>query len=642
MSHTSKPDKSKSKLALLALGALGVVYGDIGTSPLYAIKEIFFGHALHTFTQLDVIGAISIVLWSLTLIVSFKYVFFVLRADNEGEGGVFALYGLIDKLKKKSNAWITLLLIFAAGLLFGDGIITPAISVISAVEGLGVATHTLEPYIIPITIAILAGLFAIQSKGTSKVGTIFGPVMVVWFSVLAVLGITHIAEQPVILSAFNPLHAIQFFMTHSIHTTLLVMGSVMLVVTGGEALYADMGHFGKSPIRLSWYFISYPALLLNYLGQGAYLLSGKHVLEGNIFFSMAPSWGLYPLVILATLATVIASQALISGAFSLASQAVSLGLVPFLDEDHTSSEHEGQIYISFINWTLFAGAVILVLVFKSSINLAAMYGMAVSGVMLVTTLGMIIVSRYIWKWSAWAAYGLFVPLAVVDIFFVVANSLKFTQGGYIPLIIGILFLYISMVWQWGRAIVRRAYEQYPHMTIRELVKKKRQEDNLHDLTRIVMTPTTINSLDDTIPALMQVYLDRYGGLPKHLLFVTVKIVDFPTVKERFTVKNLYSDKADGSIASVTIYFGYMEDPYVEKVLDDLARHRDISVNDDYSKWLIMVVHERIHISSKVKMIRRVQFEIYKLMFNNSVTADFYFGLGYKQPLTIEVLPVHLR
>lgn len=633
---------SNSKLTLLALAALGVVFGDIGTSPLYAIKEIFFGHALGKFGTPEVLGAISIVVWSLSFIISFKYIFFVLRADNEGQGGVFALYGLIDKIKNKSNIWIILLLTFAAGLLFGDGIITPAISVISAVEGLGVATNAFEPYIIPITIAILTGLFAIQNKGTSKIGTFFGPIMVVWFVVIALLGLSYIVQFPAILQALNPYYAIHFFLTHSPHTTLLVMGSVMLVVTGGEALYADMGHFGSNPIRLSWYTIAYPALILNYLGQGAFLLSGKEAIDHNIFFSMAPQWGLYPLVLLATMATVIASQALISGAFSLASQAVSLGLIPFLDEDHTSSEHEGQIYIPFINWSLFAGSVLLVLIFKSSVNLASMYGMAVSGDMLITTLSMIVISLQLWKWRPIAAFGLFIPFVIVDVFFLTANSLKFMQGGYIPLGIGLAFLYISLTWQWGRSMVRKAYAQHPKLSIRDLIKMKREQSDLLDITRIVMTPESIKTANDSVPALMQVYLDRYGGLPKHLIFVTVKIIDFPTVNERFAVKNFYDDKKGGSITAVTIYFGYLEDPYVEKVLESLARHKQIAISGDHKNWLILVIHERIHIAKNIKIPRRIQFELYKLMFNNSVTADFYFGLGYKQPLTIEVLPVFVK
>jgi KUP system potassium uptake protein len=383
----------------LSIASLGVVFGDIGTSPLYAVREIFLGHALPNYSTSDIIGVISVVFWALTLIITIKYVIFVLRADNDGEGGVFALYGLIDQLGKKKNLTISGLLIFASGLLLGDGIITPAISVISAVEGLKVMTPVFEPYVVPITIAILTGLFSIQSKGTSRVGSIFGPVMLIWFFVLAVLGISHIMIRPEILSALNPMHAIEFFLRHSLQTVVLVLGSIILVVTGGEAMYEDLGHFGRFPIRLSWLIVAYPALVLNYLGQGAFLLSGKPISGGNLFFSMVPNGLLFPMVILATLATIIASQALISGVFSLVSQAISLGLFPFMHVDHTHKEHMGQIYVRQINIFLFIGSVVLVLYFGSSSRMASAYGLAIAGVEFVTTLGMISIAREVWKWK---------------------------------------------------------------------------------------------------------------------------------------------------------------------------------------------------------------------------------------------------
>jgi KUP system potassium uptake protein len=533
------------------------------------------------------------------------------------------------------------LLIVAAGLLYGDGIITPAISVISAVEGLGVATSAFTPFIIPITIAILTGLFLIQSKGTAKVGAVFGPVMLVWFATLGVLGVMHITQNPQILWAFNPIHAITFFQTHSLHTTLLVMGSVMLVVTGGEALYADMGHFGRFPIRFSWYTIALPGLLLNYLGQGAYLLSGQHILQENIFFSMAPAWGLYPLVILSTIATVIASQALISGAFSLTTQAIALGLFPYFDVDHTNEEHKGQIYISTINWALYAGAIILVLVFKSSSNLASMYGMAVSGVMLITTIGMIIISIELWKWNRIGAFAFFVPLACIDLFFLTANSLKFIQGGYIPLTIGLLILYMSITWKWGRALVEKTFAKYESITMADIVKMKSDTENMLDKTLIIMSPEPVNSLNAKLPPLTQIYFDRYHVIPKNLLFVHVAIKDYPYVRERFSINTFYQGKY-GTLYGVTIYFGYMEDPDVESVLEELANHQKINVDHDHKKWLFRVVHERIHISDKLSPMRRFQYEIFKIIDNNSSGADFYFGLGRKHGLTVEVLPIHLQ
>lgn len=305
------------------------------------------------------------------------------------------------------------LLLIASGLLFGDGIITPAISVVSAVEGLAVAAHSLTPFIVPITIAILTGLFFIQSKGTGKVGSVFGPIMLVWFFSIGALGLYHLLQYPAILAAIDIRHGINFILSHDVRTIFLILGSIMLVITGGEAMYADMGHFGKFPIRISWYTIAYPALLLNYFGQGAYLLSGKEIIQQNIFFSMVPSFLLIPMVVLATAATVIASQALISGAFSLASQGISLGLFPYLPTKHTHHEHEGQVYIPFVNWSLYIGAVLLVVIFQSSSRLASAYGLAVSGDMIVTTIGLIVVAKELWKWKPWAVAGLFIPFLIM-------------------------------------------------------------------------------------------------------------------------------------------------------------------------------------------------------------------------------------
>ncbi len=641
--HSGTP--SPKKIALLALGALGVVYGDIGTSPLYAVKEIFFGHAFHHFTNTDVLQVISLLLWSLIIIVSLKYVLVVLRADNEGEGGVFALYSLIEQAGKKKYAWALFMLTFAAGLLFGDGMITPAISVVSAVEGLGVMTSSLKPFIVPITVAILTGLFMIQSKGTEKVGRLFGPVMIVWFSTLAVLGASHLVQNWGILAALNPMHAIAFFMTHPLHQSLVVMGSVMLVITGGEALYADMGHFGSLPIRISWYSFAFPSLILQYLGQGAYLLNGNHPTGGNIFFSMAPAWGLVPLILLATMATVIASQAMISGAFSLITQAVSLGLLPFADIDHTSDEQKGQIYISIVNWALYFGSVSLVLIFQSSTNLAGMYGMAVAGDMLINTICMIIVATAVWKWRWVGALALFVPIMIIDLTFFSANLLKFAQGGYIPATIGLIILFVSKTWQWGRASIHKTFHGYPRMSVNELIGlKKKTTDALKllDKTVIIMTPDEVSDPAAKLPPLTQVYFDRYGVIPVHMLFVTVKMKDYPHVEERFKVTNLFESNDRGTITGVTIYFGYREEPNVEEVLASMADHKDINVHDDHKKWLIRVIDERITLSHKMSTWNRVRYELFKIMQQNSITADEYFKLGVKQPLTIEALPVTIR
>ena len=382
----------RGKLAPLTIGALGVVYGDIGTSPLYAIDQIFSGPAAVARVPDNVLGAISLVIWTITLIVVIKYAWLVLRAENDGEGGVFALYSLIHRYRNKGGGVLLWSLMLGAGLLFGDGMITPAISVLSAVEGLEVVTPACAPYILPITVVLLTGLFAIQYKGASGVGVVFGPILIVWFVVIAALGGAAVMREPGILAAFNPFYGIVFLSKVGWREALLVLSALMLVVTGGEALYADLGHFGARPIRVGLFAVVFPALLLNYLGQGAYLLGGTPIAGGKLFYSLAPAPLLLPLVVLATMATVIASQALISGAFSLTWQAIGIGLLPRVDVQHTHHAHAGQIYVPFTNWGLYVGCVALVLGFGSASAMAAAYGLAVAGVMLITSLAMFVIA----------------------------------------------------------------------------------------------------------------------------------------------------------------------------------------------------------------------------------------------------------
>lgn len=642
MSSKKNSSSAFNKLLLLSIGALGVVYGDIGTSPLYAINEIY-QHIKNNLTHGDILGFTSLVVWALTIIVSFKYVIFVLRADNDGEGGVFALYGILKSLNTKSQAVIASLLILAAGLLFGDGMITPAISVISAVEGLKVVTETLSPYVVPLTILILTGLFFIQSSGTSKIGKLFGPIIIMWFISIGVLGVIQIIANPAILGALNPIHAVQFLMTRDLHATFIILGSVMLVVTGGEAMYADMGHFGRSPIRLSWYSIVYPSLLLNYLGQGAFVLSGSKIIGDNIFYSMVPKPILIPMVILATAATIIASQALISGAFSLVTQAISLGLFPYTKIVHTHHEHEGQIYVPFVNWALYIGCVLLVIGFGSSSRLAGAYGLAVSGVMFVTSISMILVAEYVWKWNALKAYGLFVPLALIDLVFLSANSLKLFEGGFVPLSIGLAVLVIMKTWQWGRAHTVNRFNSYPTMTMDDLIKLKKETKECLPKTIVVMTPDPIESGSDRLPTLKQMFLDRYGMLPRDLILLTVVMKREPHMHgERYEIKNFYSDQDKGCITVVKVNFGFMEDPNVEIIMEELAQQHKIKIEEDHNKWLIHAMHERIfqeEISSKLK---RIQFQLYDFMLRNTETADEYFGLGINQSLTIETIPVTIK
>ena len=468
-------------MTALTIGALGVVYGDIGTSPLYAVNEIFFGHGHVAPTPGNVRGCISLVLWALTVVVGFKYIVFVLRADNDGEGGVFALYGLLHKYKRRGAAALVLLsaLMLGAGLVFGDGIITPAISVLSAVEGIKVATPMFAGAVVPVTVVILTALFAIQYKGTARVGRVFGPVLICWFVAIGALGARQIAHQPEILQALSPMYGARFLRHAGLRPSLLVLGALMLVVTGGEALYADMGHFGARPIRAGWFALVYPALLLNYLGQGALLVSEAPVVGGQLFFSLVPRamlllrWWCWP-----PWRPSSRHRRLSPGAFSLASQAMALGLFPRLRIVHTHHAHAGQIYMPFVNWALYLGAILLVATFRSSSALASAYGLAVSGVMVATSVAMFPVGKLYWKWSVLRSGLLFGALAAVDVSFLMANSLKFLEGGFIPFSLGLALFGVMVTWRWGRKSTFAAYSAKHTMTMAELVRLHRRARSL--------------------------------------------------------------------------------------------------------------------------------------------------------------------
>ncbi len=445
---------SRTPLSALTLGALGVVFGDIGTSPLYALKECF--HASHgiAITQDNVLGILSLIFWSITVVVSLKYIAFIMRADNNGEGGIMALLAL--SLRNKGLVgWQRKLLVtiglFGAALFFGDGIITPAISVLSAVEGLNVAAPGLDRFILPITIAVLCSLFMIQRHGTASVGKLFGPVMLVWFSTLALLGILNIAQHPDVLRLINPMWAAGFIGEHPL-IAFITLGAVVLTVTGGEALYADMGHFGRKPINLAWFGLVFPALILNYCGQGALLLAHPESIN-NPFYQLAPDAFVIPLIMLATLATVIASQAVISGVFSIARQAVQLGYLPRFEIQHTSAKEIGQIYIPLLNWILLASIIVLVLMFKSSSNLASAYGIAVTMTMICDTLLAGFVAVTLWGWSRWLAVLVATPFLMADFAFFGATSLKIMQGGWFPLLIGMMAFTVMITWKEGREIL---------------------------------------------------------------------------------------------------------------------------------------------------------------------------------------------
>ena len=555
---------SKSSLAALTLGAIGVVYGDIGTSVLYALKEVFgSGHV--PFTPDNVFGILSIFFWTLTVIVSIKYVALVLRADNNGEGGLVAMLALASQaVKDKPRLRRVLLIIgiFGTCLFYGDGVITPAISVLSAVEGLEVISPAFKKLVIPLTLVILFGLFAVQKRGTSGIGKFFGPITVVWFLVIALLGIMHIATNPAVLAALNPYYALRFMWLQP-GTTFIILGAVVLCVTGGEALYADMGHFGKKPIRLAWFSVVMPALTLNYFGQGALLLKTPAAVK-NPFYLMAPDWALIPLVILATMATVIASQALITGAFSVTKQVIQLGYLPRLQILHTSVKEAGQIYIPFVNWGLFAAIVLAVVMFKSSSNLAAAYGIAVCTDMLITTVLTFFVIRFHWKYPLWlciAATGFFF---VVDLAFWASNMLKLFDGGWFPLVIGGVIFMLMVTWKEGR----------------NLLSVKLRSDAL-DLsgfleavfvsppTRVDGTAVFLTSEVGTVPNALLHNLKHNKVLHAHNLFVTVKNHEVPWIG---LDKRLVIEPLGHHCWQVVVHYGFKNDPDLPKALEQIKGH----------------------------------------------------------------------
>jgi len=561
-SHAAHPEHA-SGLGFLTLGAIGVVYGDIGTSPLYALRECFHGTHGVAATPDNVLGVLSLIFWSLTLIISIKYILFVMRADNNGEGGILALLALVAKspdAKRKSRAMLVALGLFGAALLYGDGMITPAISVLGAVEGLEVATHIFEPYIVPITLVILVGLFMIQSHGTARVGLLFGPVMVVWFVTIAILGLIWVVREPSVLTAFNPLHALTFFRANGWHG-FVVLGAVFLVVTGGEALYADMGHFGRKPIRLAWFAIVLPALFLNYLGQGAMILTDPAA-ASSPFYLMAPRWALYPLVVLAMMAAIIASQALISGAFSLTRQAIQLGYSPRLDIQYTSSQHQGQIYIPQVNWGLMFATLGLVLGFRTSSALAAAYGMAVTLTMLITTMLAYLVARSAWGVPRAVAGSLALVFLVIEFAFFGANLTKVAHGGWFPLVIGAIVYTGLSTWKRGRALLAERMRERLYPFDRFLKDIEAYPPLRVTGTAIFMT----SNLQGTPPTLLH-NLQHNKVLHERVILLTVVTSDVPHVAPdgRAQVEPLGQ-----GFFRLTLRYGFMEEPDVPDALREAS------------------------------------------------------------------------
>ena len=553
----SKP--TGKRLAILSLGAIGVVYGDIGTSPIYAIKESFHASYGLAATPANIMGVLSLIFWSLILVISVKYLLLVLRADNKGEGGIIALTALVSPPSEKAEGrrWLLVLAgLFGAALLYGDSMITPAISVISAIEGLKVATPFFEPYIIPITIGILIALFAVQSRGTAGVGAVFGPITLIWFITLAILGIIQIVQHPNVLQALNPAYGFNFFIQNG-WAGFLVLGSVFLVVTGGEALYADIGHFGLRPIRLTWFCVVLPSLLLNYFGQGALVINNPELIE-HPFFHMIPRWGLYPLVVIATVATIIASQAVISGAFSLSRQAVQLGYLPRLKVRQTSEKKFGQIYMPAINWILMISCIGLVLGFRSSSSLASAYGVAVTTDMVFTTILFAVVALTRWNWSKWVVGFMILALLSIDLSFWGANLVKIPTGGWFPLVIAALMFTIMTTWKHGRRILddRLQDKIVTHQEFLEKVQKENPE-------RIEGTAVFMDSNPKGTPQALLHNLEHNKVLHERVILLSLIMREIPEVpdEERMKIEplgeNVYRVNAD---------IGFSEEPNVPALL----------------------------------------------------------------------------
>jgi KUP system potassium uptake protein len=559
----SKSSHAAHPLAILALGALGVVYGDIGTSPLYALKECFSGPHGVPVTKDNVLGVLSLIFWSLNFVITFKYLSVVMRADNRGEGGILALLALVrphgEERPARARRWLIAVGLFGAALLYGDGIITPAISVIGAIEGISVATPALDKWVVPIAALIISALFAVQRRGTAGVGAIFGPMTGVWFACIAVLGVSGIVRHPSVLAALNPWYAASFLWEQGA-AGFMVLAAVVLVITGGEALYADMGHFGKRPIRLAWYGVVLPALLLNYFGQGALLLESPAAAR-NPFYSLVPGWALYPMIGVATGAAIVASQALISGAFSLTRQAVQLGYMPRMNIIHTSSSKIGQIYIPQVNNALWVACIGLVLAFQSSSNLAATYGVAVTGTMTTTTVLLLVVARNQWRWSFWKLALLGGLFLVVDLAFFGVNLFKIPDGGWFPLVVaGVVYLLMS-TWKTGRVRLGDIVQQNTlpiDLFLSDIAKRKP--------LRVPGIAVFLTSVRGGAPPVLLHHLKHNKVLHEKVILLSVMGEEIPQVEETDRVH--YRELGEG-FCEVLAHYGFMETPDVPSVLQTL-------------------------------------------------------------------------
>lgn len=605
----------RSSVSALTLAAIGIVYGDIGTSPLYTMKEVFAPHHGIALNPANILGVVSLILWGLIIVISLKYVTLVLRANNRGEGGVMALTALaLSSVTQKSKLYFPVMLIgmIGAGLFFGDGVITPAISVLSAMEGLEVATPALKPYIIPLTLTVLVGLYMVQHRGTAGIGKWFGPIVLVWFITLAIMGCINIVKNPFILSAFNPVHAAEFMMRNG-WLAFLALGAVVLALTGAEALYADMGHFGKRSVRLAWFSVVLPALALNYLGQGALLLANPAAVS-NPFFQQLGPWSIYPLVVLSTMATVIASQATISGAFSVAQQAISLGFLPRMRILHTSDSEIGQIYIPLVNWVQLGAVVVAVVGFGSSSNLASAYGIAATATMLTTTILTFFVIRFGWKYQlaiSLLATGFFL---IIDVTLFASTSLKIISGGWFPLLISAIMVTIMLTWRAGRELVFQGLKA--HMIPLDDFLKSLFVEPPH---RVEGTAIFFRAEGDGVPHAMLHNLLHNKVLHERTIFLTVHATDVPKIIESERVK---VEALDHHCYQVNIYYGFKDERDIPHALKACAAH-GLDINPMETSFFIA---RQTVIATPGKGMMPWREAIYAAMARNARDAADYFRI----------------
>ena len=610
MSHPSAADRPVTLAALI--GVLGVVYGDIGTSPLYALRAALLHFSADGIERWEILGILSLIFWSLILTVTVKYVIFVLRADNRGEGGILALMAMAQRHAHtaRGRSIVAMLGIAGASLFFGDGIITPAISVLSAVEGLKIISPHFEEAVVPIALGILVALFLVQWRGTASMGKIFGPVCALWFGVLGLLGLIEVVREPEVLVALSPHHAITFCLHYKL-AAFIAFGSVVLAVTGAEALYADMGHFGRKPIQLAWVAFVLPALALNYFGQGALLLSDPEAIE-NPFFLLAPDWLRLPLVILATAATIIASQAMISGAFSIARQCVQLGFVPRLEVRHTSETEQGQIYMPQVNMMLLIGVIILVLEFKNSDSLAAAYGLAVTGTFLATSCLAMLVFRRAYGWPLVLVVAVFGPLLLLDLAYFISTALKIPEGGYVPLLLGIATFTLMLTWRQGRDLLFARFRQ-DSLPLKSFIARLPQSRTI----RVPGIAVFMTGQADLVPGALLHNLKHNKVLHERVLFVTVINEDIPRVEQRREVTELAPD-----IHRVILRYGFQESPHIPRELEAL---RDIGIAFKAMQASYFLGRETVVAAAVPKMPRWRQW-IFTLLSRNAVPATEFFRI----------------